>query len=129
MSLPPGTLRARDLIVMGLMALLLFTWVFPVTALAGLLSYKEIAKAWPKLGELIESNEKVREIVQNTLPSVALITLNACLPFLLEGLTYDYILFDSKFTGLQYSYDKLPGFPRSKLDRILVAQEVSPTTV
>lgn len=68
-----------------LMALLLLFWFIPITALAGLLSYKEIKKSMPWLGTLIDSNEKVRAIVQNSLPSVAMITLNALLPFMLEG--------------------------------------------
>lgn len=80
-----ATIRTRDIFILATMALLLFTWVFPITALASLLSYKEIKKAMPWLGKLIDSNDKVRAIVQNSLPSVAMITLNALLPFILEG--------------------------------------------
>jgi calcium permeable stress-gated cation channel len=65
--------------------LLLFFWIFPITALSTLLSYKEIKKVMPWLGRLIDSNDKIRAIVQNSLPSVGMITLNALLPFLLEG--------------------------------------------
>jgi hypothetical protein len=68
-----------------MMGLLLFFWVFPITALASLLSFKEIKRTIPWLGELIESNEQVRAIVQNSLPSAAMITLNGLLPFMLEG--------------------------------------------
>ncbi|KAG6885015.1 hypothetical protein C0993_006540 [Termitomyces sp. T159_Od127] len=57
-------------------------------ALASLLSYEEIKKTMPWLGKLIDQNAQIRAIVQNSLPSVAVITLNACLPFLLEALTY-----------------------------------------
>ena len=39
----------------------------------------------PWLGHLIDSNEKIHAIVQNSLPSVAMITLNAFIPFVLEG--------------------------------------------
>lgn len=67
------------------MALLLFFWLFPITLLASLLSYKEIKKVMPWLGELIDRNDKIRAIVQNSLPSVAMITLNALAPFILEG--------------------------------------------
>lgn len=63
----------------------MFFWIFPITALASLLSYKEIKKVMPWLGRIIDSNVKVRAIVQNSLPSVAMITLNALLPFILEG--------------------------------------------
>lgn len=82
---PPGNLFARELFVTGCVALLLFFWIFPITALSTLLSYKEIKKVMPRLGRLIDNNEKIRAIVQNSLPSVAMITLNALLPFILEG--------------------------------------------
>jgi len=67
------------------MGLLLFFWLFPITLLASLLSYKEIKKVTPWLGELIDKNDKIRAIVQNSLPSVAMISLNALAPFILEG--------------------------------------------
>lgn len=71
--------------VIGCVLLLLFFWIFPITALASLLSYKEIKKVMPWLGRLIDGNDRIRAIVQNSLPSVAIITLNALLPFILEG--------------------------------------------
>lgn len=74
------------MIVLVCMALLLFFWLFPITALASLLSYEEIKKAWPWLGRVIDSNDKIRALVQNSLPSVAMITLNAMAPFILEGI-------------------------------------------
>lgn len=80
-----GSGRSRELIVLGMMGALLFFWIFPITALASLLSYKEIKKTMPWLGRFIDSNERIRAIVQNSLPSVAMITLNALLPFMLEG--------------------------------------------
>jgi hypothetical protein len=81
------SIQLRDVFVIATMALLLFFWFFPITALASLLSYKEIKKTMPWLGRLIDSNEKVRAIVQNSLPSAAMITLNAMLPFVLEGMS------------------------------------------
>lgn len=78
-------IRTRDAFVLAVMALLLLFWILPISALASLLSYKEIKKVMPKLGELIDANERVRAIVQNSLPSVAMIMLNALLPFILEG--------------------------------------------
>jgi hypothetical protein len=80
-----GTLRFRQAIVLGSIGLLFFFWVIPITGLASLLSYKEIKKVMPWLGRLIDNNEKIRAIVQNSLPSAAMITLNALLPFVLEG--------------------------------------------
>ncbi|KAF8838304.1 DUF221-domain-containing protein [Paxillus ammoniavirescens] len=84
----PGSLLCREILVLAAVGLLLFFWIFPITALASLLSYKEIKKVMPWLGRLIDNNDKIRAIVQNSLPSVAMITLNAILPFILEGLTY-----------------------------------------
>jgi hypothetical protein len=81
----PTAIKVREFMVLGMMCLLLFFWLFPIMALASLLSYKEIKKTLPWLGELIDSNENVRAIVQNSLPSVAMISLNALLPFALEG--------------------------------------------
>ncbi|KAF8066835.1 hypothetical protein FPV67DRAFT_1416983 [Lyophyllum atratum] len=83
-----ANIRTRDVIVLACMVLLLFFWFFPIGALASLLSYKEVKKTMPWLGRIIDQNEQIRAIVQNSLPSVAMITLNACLPFILEGLTY-----------------------------------------
>ncbi len=73
--------------MLGALALLFFFWFFPITALASLLSYDEIKRTLPWLGRLIDSNAKVQAVVQNSLPSVAMITLNALLPFLLEGMS------------------------------------------
>ena len=86
------------------MALLLFFWLFPITFLASLLSYKEIKKAMPWLGDLIDRNDKIRAIVQNSLPSVAMISLNALAPFMLEGeyRTSEVLVFHSCFVALTY---------------------------
>jgi len=81
-----GAIQFRDAFVLATMALMFFFWFFPITALAGLLSYEEIKKTMPWLGRLIDSNDQIRAIVQNSLPSVAMISLNAFLPFILEGL-------------------------------------------
>jgi hypothetical protein len=75
----------RELLVLGLLSLLFFFWIFPITALASLLSYNEIKKTMPWLGNLIDQNAQIRAIMQNSLPSVAMISLNALLPLALEG--------------------------------------------
>ena len=85
MTISPRSALIRDWTVTGAMLVLLFFWIIPVATLAGLLSYKEIKKTWPALARLIDANPQVGTIIQNSLPSVAVITLNACLPFLLEG--------------------------------------------
>ena len=78
-------IRFRDVFVLFTMALLFLFWFFPITALASLLSYEEVKKVFPWLGRVIDKNEGIRAIVQNSLPSVAMMVLNACLPFVLEG--------------------------------------------
>ncbi|KAI0638316.1 DUF221-domain-containing protein [Trametes polyzona] len=83
----PAAALVREWLAMGAMVVLQFFWFIPITALAGLLSYSEIKKTWPWLAQMIESNERLAAIVQNSLPSVGVITLNATLPFLLEALT------------------------------------------
>ncbi|KAI0677415.1 DUF221-domain-containing protein [Trametes maxima] len=83
----PFAALVREWLAMGAMVVLQFFWFIPITALAGLLSYSEIKKTMPWLAQMIESNEHLAAIVQNSLPSVAMITLNATLPFLLEALT------------------------------------------
>ncbi|KAH8827533.1 hypothetical protein DL96DRAFT_1599355, partial [Flagelloscypha sp. PMI_526] len=88
MTPTPSALLTRDLIVMGCVVVLFFTYLIPIAALASLLSIDEINKTLPWLGELIESNEKIKALVQNSLPSVAMIALNALLPSLLEALCY-----------------------------------------
>lgn len=85
MTHSPTNVKVRQIIVWGFMALLLLFWIVPISALATLLSYKEIKKALPWLGRFIDMNDTVRALVQTSLPSLAVISLNASLPFLLEG--------------------------------------------
>lgn len=80
-----GATRARAVLSLIAVAIIFFFWIFPVTALASLLSYEEIKKVMPWLGRLIDSNEQIRAIVQNVLPSIALILLNALAPFAFES--------------------------------------------
>lgn len=77
--------RARELSVMAAMVAMFLFWVFPISFLAGLLSYKEIQKVAPWLSRFIDQSDTLRAMVQNSLPSVAMITLNGLLPFIFEG--------------------------------------------
>ncbi|KAL7418593.1 hypothetical protein Q5752_007051 [Cryptotrichosporon argae] len=81
--------QVRDIIIMGVMTLLLLFWIPPVSSLAGLLSYREIKKIAPWLARLIDASPRFRAIVQNSLPSLALVSFNGFLPFLLEWLSYE----------------------------------------
>jgi calcium permeable stress-gated cation channel len=87
MTHAPRSIRFRELIVLASITMLFLFWIVPIDALAMLLSYKQIKKTMPWLGELIDRDERVRAVVQNSLPSVAMISLNAVIPFLLEGKT------------------------------------------
>lgn len=78
-------LIARQALVTSLMALLLLFWIVPVSLLASLLSYEELKKATPWLARLIDKAPSIRALVQNTLPSTALILFNGLLPVVLEG--------------------------------------------
>ncbi|EAU86779.2 membrane protein [Coprinopsis cinerea okayama7 len=124
-NMTPSTssIRTRDFFVLAVMALLLFFWIIPISALASLLSYKEIKKVMPRLGELIDSNDRIRAIVQNSLPSVAMIMLNALLPFILEGVWLD---FDVGEWGayLWISFDLSSGVSGEELGRIFLVEKV-----
>ena len=69
---------------MAAMVVLQFFWFIPITALASLLSPEEIRKTMPWLADLVDRNEHLGAMVQ-TLSSLGMVTLNATLPFLLEG--------------------------------------------
>lgn len=89
-------IRIRQAIVMGCLILIFFLWFVPVGTLASLLSYEEIKKAAPWLGRFIDLNDTLRNLVQTTLPSIAIISLNGLLPFLLEG-EHDLGLLETTF--------------------------------
>jgi len=86
MTLSPTVRNIRELTVLAFMVFLFFFWAVPITTLAGFLSYKEIKKTLPWLANLIDKNDTIRAVVQNSLPSVAMTLLNAVLPFMLEGM-------------------------------------------
>ncbi|KAF8312131.1 DUF221-domain-containing protein [Clavulina sp. PMI_390] len=88
MTLSRNKLLARQALVFGLNSLLFFFWIVPVSLLASLLSYEELKKATPWLVHLIDKAPSIRALVQNTLPSTALIVFNGVLPLLLEVLSY-----------------------------------------
>lgn len=85
MTFSHNGLIVRQALVNGLMALLLLFWIVPVSLLASLLSYEELKKATPWLVQWFDNAPSIRALVQNTLPSTALILFNGLLPTLLEG--------------------------------------------
>jgi calcium permeable stress-gated cation channel len=85
MTHPPRAILVREAIVLACIVALFLFWIVPIDALAMLLSYEQIKKKMPWLGELIDRDARVHALVQNSLPSVAMISLNAVIPFVLEG--------------------------------------------
>ncbi|EIW68814.1 hypothetical protein TREMEDRAFT_31663, partial [Tremella mesenterica DSM 1558] len=87
-SMPTTEHHIRDVVIMALVTLLLLLWTIPVGSVATLLSYNEIKKVMPWLARLLDSSPRLAAIVQNSLPSLAIITFNGLLPFLLEWMSY-----------------------------------------
>lgn len=85
MAHAPRAVLMREVVVLACIAMLFLFWIVPIDALAMLLSYRQIKKTMPWLGELIDRDLRVQAVVQNSLPSVAMISLNAVIPFILEG--------------------------------------------
>lgn len=88
MNFTKNQVRLRQCISLAMTFILLFFWIVPIGSLASLLSVKEIKKTIPWLGRLIEDDERLRAFVQHSIPSAAVITLNALLPFILEFFAY-----------------------------------------
>ncbi|KAG0149197.1 hypothetical protein CROQUDRAFT_654026 [Cronartium quercuum f. sp. fusiforme G11] len=79
--------RIRITLVWISMALLYGFWAPPVSFLANLMSY-EVLVSWlsPVLVELIERSSIIKALIQNSLPTLAIIGFNAILPSLLDWL-------------------------------------------
>lgn len=73
--------------------------------LSGILSYAQIKKTFPWLAKIIKASPRLRAIVQNSFPSLAIIIFNGLLPFLLTCEP-----FRSDFEPLSFSR----GFGRSR---------------
>lgn len=67
------------------MALLYGFWAPPVSFLANLMSY-DVLVSWlsPMLVKMIEKSTVIKALIQNSLPTLAIILFNALLPFLLN---------------------------------------------
>ncbi|ORX34475.1 hypothetical protein BD324DRAFT_636070 [Kockovaella imperatae] len=79
----------RQLVVSTLIIILFLTWIPPVSTIATLLNYNEIKRVLPWLARLIDRSPRLEALVQNSLPSVSIITFNGLLPFLLGWLSYE----------------------------------------
>ncbi|GES81939.1 DUF221-domain-containing protein [Rhizophagus clarus] len=95
---PKLSIRKREVIVRGvlvncLVAIIIFSWTVPSSFVATLLSLNTLKKFFPWLEKLAESNEILKSFIQGTLPTLAVVTLNAIIPMLME--------FFSKLEGLK----------------------------
>lgn len=81
-------LRLRQTIVWLLMALLYGFWATPISFLAKLMSYETLV-SWlsPVVVDLIERSNVIKALIQNSLPTLAIILFNALLPTLLDWLS------------------------------------------
>lgn len=84
LTITETSLMVRKFVAAVLMLLLLFFWGVPISYLARLLNYESISKALPWLAKILDKSERLRALVQNSLPSLAVIGFNALLPFFLE---------------------------------------------
>ena len=84
-ALPFLSIAVRQLLVLLAMIVLLIFWSTPVYFLARFLSFNSIKEWSPTLAKIINKFPALRALVQTSLPSVALITFNAILPYILEG--------------------------------------------
>ena len=125
MTLSPSGQRFRDIAVTSFIILMLLFWVIPISGLSVLLTYEELKRVLPWLGRLIDKSDALRVFVQNTLPSVALITLNGLLPFIFEGTWSHYVPTSSRRLTYGVARFVIPsGLPGAQLDRVFAAQEV-----
>ncbi len=122
-SYSPMNARVREWIVMAAMVVLQFFWFIPISALASLLSPEEIRKVMPWLSKLMDRHEHLGAMM-NTISSLGMVTLNATLPFLLEGM-YIHITLHDAWLRNPHRIDVHPGIPCQKLDRVLRDEEVS----
>jgi hypothetical protein len=67
-----------------LVALVIFSWTVPSSAVATLLSLNSLKKIFPWLERLAESNEILKSFIQGTLPTLAVVALNAVIPMVMQ---------------------------------------------
>lgn len=79
--------HSRKLVVFVLLFLLLGLWAIPVSWLASLLSWDNIQDSAPRLADFLDDYPPIRAFVQTSLPSLALVSFNGLLPYLLEMLS------------------------------------------
>lgn len=87
-AMPSRERHIRSAAVMVIMVLLLLFWAIPVSFFGAFLSDKEIKKVAPWLWRFMKNNPRAGAFIQNTGPTLILISFNSLLPFFLEWLCY-----------------------------------------
>ncbi|KAI8446714.1 hypothetical protein BY996DRAFT_6434022 [Phakopsora pachyrhizi] len=87
LNISTTSLKIRNATVLFCMALLYGFWATPVSFLANLMSYESLKSLLGiEFVKLIEKSPTLKALLQNSLPTLAIIIFNALLPFLLEWL-------------------------------------------
>ncbi|WAQ90618.1 hypothetical protein PtA15_13A16 [Puccinia triticina] len=82
------SIKARNVMVLLSIAALYGFWATPVTFLAKWMSYDTLVSLLsPKLIQWIEKSPTIKALIQNSLPTLAIIIFNALLPLLLDWLS------------------------------------------
>ncbi|PWZ00332.1 DUF221-domain-containing protein [Testicularia cyperi] len=80
--------RVRQVLVTIFMAAVLVFYIPPLVFLASFVSPGAIKRYFPWLDRLLDTDDRLRALVQNNLPSLVLISFNALLPLVLEYSSY-----------------------------------------
>ncbi|KNZ43993.1 uncharacterized protein VP01_962g3 [Puccinia sorghi] len=109
LTIPRWSLKIRNAMVLLSIAALYGFWATPVTFVARWMSYDTLVSLLsPKLIHWIEKSPTIKALIQNSLPTLAIIIFNALLPLLLD---------------CQALYDA--GLQGKKSDRVLPDEEIS----
>ncbi|GAA6030870.1 hypothetical protein JCM8097_008916 [Rhodosporidiobolus ruineniae] len=87
LNLSSSSVFVRKVLVLVTLLGILSVWSVPVAALASLLQWDTIKEVAPRLAELLGKSPRLRALIQNSLPTLAIVAFNNVLPLLLEGLS------------------------------------------
>ncbi|PLW08716.1 hypothetical protein PCANC_22713 [Puccinia coronata f. sp. avenae] len=88
LTIPRWSLKLRNAMVLLSIAALYGFWATPVTFVARWMSYDTLVSLLsPKLIQWIEKSPTIKALIQNSLPTLAIIIFNALLPLLLDWLS------------------------------------------
>ncbi|KAA1112396.1 hypothetical protein PGTUg99_018016 [Puccinia graminis f. sp. tritici] len=112
LTIPRWSLKVRNAIALLSIAALYGFWATPVTFLANWMSYDTLVSLLsPKLIQWIEKSPTIKALIQNSLPTLAIIIFNALLPLLLDFSTVSLLgdLRDNPAQFIDKIASSLPG--------------------